>query len=215
MARPPAPPAAAAAAADVVVVGRTLPRSFYRCDPLELAPALLGKVLVAGRHAGRIVEVEAYRGHDDPASHAYRGPTPRTQPMFGPAGHLYVYRSYGVHWCANVVAGEVGVAGAVLIRALEPMAGIDAMRVDRPAARRPVDLANGPGKVCQALGVHGGHDGGDLTRVHSLVRLVDDGVEPPVHPTVGPRVGISVAVDRPWRFSVPDSPYRSRPVPVP
>jgi DNA-3-methyladenine glycosylase len=197
------------------VTGRTLPHSFFRCDPLDLAPALLGKVLVGGDRAGRIVEVEAYRGADDPASHAFRGPTPRNRVMFGPAGHLYVYRSYGLHWCANVVAGEPGVAGAILIRALEPVAGHEAMARDRPAARRPVDVANGPGKVCQALGVHGGHDGIDLTRAASAVRLVDDGVRPPLHPTVGPRVGITVAVEEPWRFSVPGSPYRSRPVPAP
>lgn len=197
------------------VAGRTLARPFFRRDPLELAPALLGKVLVAGERAGRIVEVEAYRGEDDPASHAYRGPTARNAVMFGPAGHLYVYRSYGLHWCANVVAGATGVAGAVLIRALEPVAGIEAMARDRPAARRPVDVANGPGKACQALGVHGGHDGIDLTRARSEVRLLDDGVAPPAVPTAGPRVGITVAVDRPWRFSVPGSPHRSRPVPVP
>lgn len=197
------------------VAGRTLARSFFRRDPLELAPALLGKVLVAGERAGRIVEVEAYRGEDDPASHAYRGPTARNAVMFGPAGHLYVYRSYGLHWCANVVAGATGVAGAVLVRALEPVAGIEAMARDRPAARRPVDVANGPGKACQALGVHGGHDGIDLTRARSAVRLLEDGVEPPAVPTAGPRVGITVAVDRPWRFSVPGSPFRSRPVPVP
>lgn len=196
-------------------IGRLLPRRFFRRDPLELAPALLGKVLMAGDRAGRIVEVEAYRGGDDPASHAYRGPTPRNGVMFGPAGHLYVYRSYGLHWCANVVAGPTGEAAAVLVRALEPVAGIEAMARDRPAARRPVDVANGPGKACQALGIHGGHDGIDLTRVRSEVRLLDDGVEPPAVPTVGPRVGITVAVERPWRFSVPDSPYRSRPVPVP
>ncbi len=196
-------------------VGRLLPRRFFRRDPLELAPALLGKVLVAGDRAGRIVEVEAYKGRDDPASHAYRGPTARNGVMFGPAGHLYVYRSYGLHWCANVVAGPTGEAAAVLVRALEPVAGIEAMARDRPAARRPVDLANGPGKACQALGVHGGHDGIDLTRARSEVRLLDDGVEPPTVPTVGPRVGITVAVERPWRFSVPGSPFRSRPVPVP
>jgi len=196
----------------------SLPRSFYERDTVAVARDLLGCLLIhqekAGTAAGRIVEVEAYL-RDDPAAHSYRGMTERNRAMFGPAGHAYVYRIYGLHTCVNVVTGAEGTGEAVLIRALEPMAGIDAMRVDRPAARRPVDLANGPGKVCQALGVHGGHDGGDLTRVHSLVRLVDDGVEPPVHPTVGPRVGISVAVDRPWRFSVPDSPYRSRPVPVP
>lgn len=195
--------------------GRTLPRSFYRRDPLVLAPDLLNKVLVTPGRAGRIVEVEAYRGADDPASHAHRGPTPRNAVMFGPAGHLYVYLSYGMHWCANVVAGEEGVAGAVLIRALDPVVGVEEMARARPAARQPVDVANGPAKACQALGIDGGHDGVDLTLDDSEVRVLDDGVAPPTNPTVGPRVGISVAVDHPWRFSVPGSVHRSRPVPRP
>lgn len=195
--------------------GRRLTRTFYRRDPLDLAPDLLNKLLVHGGRVGRIVEVEAYRGADDPASHAFRGPTPRTEVMFGPAGHLYVYFSYGMHWCANVVAGETGRAGAVLIRAVEPVMGLAEMRAVRPAARRDVDLTNGPAKVCQALGVVGSFDGIDLTRPDSPVVLRDDGVPPPPEPTTGPRVGISVAVDHPWRFSVPANPYRSRPLPRP
>lgn len=176
-----------------------------------MAPDLLNKVLVHGDQAGRIVEVEAYRGADDPASHAVRGPTPRTEIMFGPPGHLYVYFSYGMHWCANVVAHEPGVAGAVLLRALAPERGVPAMRAARPRARRPVDIANGPAKLCQALGIDGGHDGVDLCRGGTGLTVVDDGVAPPPHPVIGPRVGISVATDRPWRFSVPDDPHRSRP----
>ncbi|CAN5430952.1 DNA-3-methyladenine glycosylase [soil metagenome] len=191
--------------------GRRLPRSFYRRDPLEVAPELLGKVLVHGGRAGRIVEVEAYRGTDDPASHAFRGPTARTEVMFGPPGHLYVYFTYGMHWCANVVTSEAGEAGAVLIRALSPLRRIDDMAGARPAARRPVDLANGPAKLCQALGIDGRHDGIDLVAAEQGVTVVDDGVEPPDAPAVGPRVGISVALDRPWRFSIPGEPHRSKP----
>jgi DNA-3-methyladenine glycosylase len=189
---------------------RRLPRAFYRRDPLEVAPELLNKVLVHGRRAGRIVEVEAYRGEDDPASHAYRGPTPRTAVMFGPPGHLYVYFSYGMHWCANAVTSEDGVAGAVLLRALAPLRGVAAMRAARPAARRDEDLANGPAKLCQALGIDGALDGTDLVRGPGP-RIVDDGMPPPAMPVVGPRVGISVGTEAPWRFSVPGDPNRSRP----
>jgi DNA-3-methyladenine glycosylase len=196
------------------VPGRTLPRRFYRRDALDLAPDLLNKVLVHGARAGRNVEVEAYRGADDPASHAFRGPTARNAVMFGPAGHLYVYFTYGMHWCANVVAGEEGMASAVLIRALAPVAGVKEMRSARAAARREVDVANGPAKLCQALGIGAPHDGVDLVGAGPL-RLVDDGVAPPADPTVGPRVGISVAIDRPWRFSVPGDAHRSRPTPRP
>lgn len=188
-----------------------LPRSFYRRDPLVVAPELLNKVLVHGPRAGRIVEVEAYRGTDDPASHAFRGPTPRTEVMFGPPGHLYVYFSYGMHWCANAVTSEPGVAGAVLLRALAPLAGIEAMRITRPAARRDVDLANGPAKLCQALGIDGALDGLDLTAAGTGPCIVDDGVPPPLEPLTGPRVGISVATDVPWRLSVPGDPHRSKP----
>jgi DNA-3-methyladenine glycosylase len=129
--------------------GEVLPRAFYRRDALALAPQLLNRVLVAGRRAGRIVEVEAYRGAEDPASHAYRGRTARNAAMFGPPGHLYVYRSYGVHWCANVVCGEEGVAMAVLVRAVAPVAGVPEMWQARRAARRDRDLGSGPGKLCQ------------------------------------------------------------------
>jgi len=191
--------------------GRRLGRRFYARDPLAVAPDLLNKVLVHGARAGRIVEVEAYRGTDDPASHAFRGPTPRTEVMFGPPGHLYVYFSYGMHWCANAVTSRDGEAGAVLIRALAPLRGVEAMHAARPAARRPVDLANGPAKACQALGIDGSHDGVDLVAPGSDLTIVDDGVAPPPVPVVGPRVGISVAVEHPWRFSVPGDPHRSKP----
>lgn len=191
--------------------GRRLPRSFYRRDPLEVAPDLLGKVLVHGDRAGRIVEVEAYRGTDDPASHAFRGPTPRTAAMFGPPGHLYVYFSYGMHWCANVVTSEDGVAGAVLLRALAPLRGVEAMAAARPGARRAVDVANGPAKLTQALGIDGTFDGLDLVAAERAVTVVDDGTPPPEVPLAGPRVGISVAVDRPWRYSVAGDPHRSKP----
>ena len=141
-----------------------LDRDFYARGALEVAPELLNKVLVApdGR-AGRIVEVEAYRGADDPGSHGFRGPTRRTAVMFGPAGHLYVYFTYGMHWCANAVAGADGVAAAVLLRALTPLQGLDAMYEARGrAARRDRDLCSGPAKLTQALGIDGALDGADL-----------------------------------------------------
>lgn len=191
--------------------GRRLRRPFYARDPLEVAPELLNKVLVHDGRAGRIVEVEAYRGTDDPASHAFRGPTPRTEVMSGPPGHLYVYFTYGMHWCANAVTSTDGEAGAVLIRALVPLRGIDEMRVARPAARRLVDLANGPAKACQALGIDGAHDGADLVTADHQIAIVDDGTPPPSEPVRGPRIGISVATELPWRFSVPGDPHRSKP----
>jgi DNA-3-methyladenine glycosylase len=132
-------------------------RDLLVADPLEVAPRLLGLVVVHGGRAGRVVEVEAYRGTEDPASHASRGRTPRNATMFGRAGLLYVYFSYGTHWCANVVCGEEGVAGAVLLRALEPVAGVEAMRAPRGARRhdgRPppdADLCRGPGNLTRAL----------------------------------------------------------------
>lgn len=175
-----------------------------------MAPALLGLVLAAGDRAGRIVEVEAYLGADDPASHAHRGPTPRNATMFDRPGLLYVYFTYGMHWCTNVVAGPEGDGGAVLIRALAPLAGVDAMREVRPAARRDRDLCNGPAKLAQALGIDGSHDGVDLCDPDSPVRLLDDGRRPGAEPVVTTRVGISRATDRPWRWYLPDDPHVSR-----
>jgi DNA-3-methyladenine glycosylase len=176
-------------------------------DPVDVGPWLLNKVLVAGDRAGRIVEVEAYKGVVDPASHAYRGETRRTTVMFGPPGYLYVYFTYGMHWCANVVTGPAGEASALLIRALAPLRGLDEMRLLRPAARRDRDLCNGPAKLCQALGITGADNGIDLlARPKSphaaAVRLVDDGTPPPEHPAQGKRIGISVATEEPWRFWV-------------
>jgi DNA-3-methyladenine glycosylase len=176
----------------------------------EVAPRLLNLLLVAGGCAGRIVEVEAYGGSRDPASHAFRGPTARNATMFGPAGHLYVYLSYGLHHCANVVTGHEGLGEAVLIRALAPVEGVTQMRARRTAARRDVDLCNGPGKACQALGVHRSHDGTDLLVRRAAIQLVDDGTPPPARPATSTRVGISVAVDLPWRFWVPGDPNVSR-----
>jgi len=187
-----------------------VPRSFYAGDALEVAPRLLNKVLVRGDRAGRIVEVEAYRGGDDPASHAYRGPTRRNATMFGPPGRLYVYFTYGMHWCANAVCMPEGSPQAVLLRALAPVAGIDAMRTARPGARSERDLASGPAKLCQAMGITGTDDGADLVGGEDGLQLVDDGVPPPECPGVSGRVGIRLAGDRPWRWWVPDDPHVSR-----
>lgn len=169
----------------------------------------------AGR-AGRIVEVEAYCGTQDPAAHTYRGRTPRNATMFGAAGLLYVYRSYGLHWCANVVCGEVGEGVAVLVRALRPLAGLDEMRAARQGGRRPDappmvdrDLCRGPGRLCQALGLSGAHDGADLVTVDQDIRLEDDGWTPPAVEQ-GVRVGISAAAERPWRWWISGAPEVSR-----
>jgi DNA-3-methyladenine glycosylase len=174
-----------------------------------VAPELLNKVLVVGPCRGRIVEVEAYAGALDPASHAYRGRTVGNATMFGPPGHLYVYFTYGMHFCANAVTGEDGDAQAVLLRALAPTAGLEAMQARRPAARRAADLTSGPAKLCQALGIGREQDGSDLVRGRGP-RIVDDGVLPPRRPGVGRRVGITRAVERPWRWFVPDDPNLSR-----
>jgi DNA-3-methyladenine glycosylase len=174
-------------------------------DPLELdrpaevvAPDLLGCLLTAHGVTVRLTEVEAYGGHGtDPGSHAHRGPTPRSAIMFGPAGRLYVYFTYGMHWCANVVTGPEGEASAVLLRAGEVVAGIDVARSRRPRSRDR-DLCRGPARLAQALGLDAQVLGADLLDPASPVRL-----EPGVHEgavLVGPRVGLSLAAATPWRF---------------
>ena len=179
-----------------------LTREFFTGDARTVAPALLNKLLVRGDVAGRIVEVEAYCGAQDPASHAYRGPTRRNATMFGPPGHLYVYFSYGVHWCANAVCGWDGIAHAVLFRALAPVTGIEQMWARRSGARRAQDLCSGPGKLCQALDVGREHDGTDLVTGEGGVIVATDGRRPPARPGRGPRVGISVGTAHRWRWWV-------------
>jgi DNA-3-methyladenine glycosylase len=195
-------------------------------DPVPVAQLLLNKVLARGDRAGRIVEVEAYHGAHDAASHGYRGLTPRTAITFGPAGFLYVYFTYGMHWCANVVCGPDGEAAAVLIRALEPVSGLEEMWEARPAARKERDLCNGPAKLCQALGITGEDNGTDLLApprrsgaktgakagAAGLVRLLDDGTPPPRRPGRGTRIGITVATEKRWRFWVPGNASVSRPL---
>lgn len=189
---------------------RKLPRSFYRRDPLLLAPELLNKVLRChdGR-AGRIVEVEAYQGANDPAAHSYRGKTPRNAVMFGPPGHMYVYFTYGMHWCSNVVCGEKAEGYAVLIRALQPLAGLDLMHAARPIAKNDRQLCNGPACLTQAMSITRLQDGVDLVAGETYT-LVDDGVPPPERPVQTTRIGLSKAADYPWRWYVPDNAYISR-----
>jgi DNA-3-methyladenine glycosylase len=196
--------------------GRTLPRSFYRRDSLVLAPELLNKLLVrrapdGQRVAARIVEAEAYRGSEDAGSHAFRGMTPRTTVMFGPPGHLYVYFTYGMHWCSNVVGLNRGDACAVLLRAAAPVEGIAAMRARRPRARRDRELLAGPARLCQAFGITGADNGTDLVR--GDLRILDDGVAPPEAPGVSVRVGLALGRgdEDPWRFFVPGDANLSRP----
>lgn len=178
---------------------RPIDRELLAGDAAVVAPLLLNKLLVHGECVGRIVEVEAY-DETDPASHTFRGRTARNAVMFGPPGHLYVYFSYGMHYCSNVVTGPPGVGSAVLLRAVRPVAGIDTMRRRRGGRAQ---LADGPAKLCQAFAIGPEHDGADLCELAGSVGLADDGTPPPSAPIVGPRIGISKAVDTPWRFRVP------------
>jgi DNA-3-methyladenine glycosylase len=187
-------------------LSRTLPRSFYRRDSLELAPLLLNKLLVRTEPghpllAARIVEVEAYRGSEDPGSHAFRGRTKRTTTMFGPCGHLYVYFTYGMHWCANLVCGPPGRASAVLLRGGEVVTGVDLARSRRPAARRGVDLARGPARLASCLALTGADNGADLCAGSGSSLVVRAGPAGPAEVRRGPRVGVSGAGGVPaWRF---------------
>ncbi|MCZ7536305.1 MAG: DNA-3-methyladenine glycosylase [Acidimicrobiia bacterium] len=200
--------------------GTTLPRSFYDRDAREVAPELLNKLLVSvdgetgARLVARLVEVEAYAGADDAGSHAYRGRTQRNATMFGRPGSLYVYFTYGMHWCANAVCGPGAVPHAVLLRAAAPVEGLDAMRARRPKARRDTELCAGPARLTAAFGLDGRADGTDLVRgpVRGPVRIVDDGVDPPERPGVSVRIGISSGRgdEHPWRYYVTGDPHVSR-----
>lgn len=181
-------------------------RDFFERDAPVVAPELLNTLLRATSAdgvvvSGRITEVEAYTS-TDPASHTFRGVTPRNAVMFGRAGHAYVYTSYGIHQCVNVVTGRRGDGQAILIRAVEPVDGIDIIS-QRRQHRATRELTNGPGKVGQAFAVSGDHDGVDLLDPTGRLQLIDDGVAPPAEPVVGPRIGITKGVDTPWRFRVP------------
>ena len=173
----------------------------------EVAPALIGVTLLVDGVGGRIVEVEAY-DHEDPASHGYRGRTERNASMFGPPGHAYVYRSYGIHWCLNLVCEGEGIANAVLVRALEPTHGLDLMR-KRRGLDDPRLLCSGPGRLCQALAVKREHDGLAIDR--PPFELLE--AEGPVEVVSGPRIGITRAVELPWRFAESGSRFLSRPLP--
>lgn len=179
-------------------------------DVLPAAQLLLGCWLAADRPEGtvtvRLVEVEAYRGADDPAAHSYRGRTPRNAVMFGPPGHLYVYFVYGMHFCVNVSCLPEGEPGAVLLRAAEVVSDLEAARTHRPTARSEAELARGPARLATLLGLRREHNGVNLTDPMSPVRLLTGDPVPAAHIRTGPRVGVATAQDRPWRFWVQGSP---------
>lgn len=198
------------------MTGRLFKREELAVDPLDLACLLLGSVIESsgpgGTVSARLVEVEAYRGQADPASHSYRGRTARNEVMWGPAGHLYVYFVYGMHFCANVVAGEDGEAGAVLLRAAEVVSGAELARTRRKAARRDHELARGPARLTSALGIGPRDNGADLVDPASRIRLLTGDEVAPEAIRTGPRVGVAAAMETPWRFwidgSAAVSPYR-------
>jgi DNA-3-methyladenine glycosylase len=174
----------------------------------EVAPALIGATLLVDGVGGRIVEAEAY-DQEDPASHGYRGRTKRNAAMFGPPGHAYVYRSYGIHWCLNLVCEDEGVASAVLVRALEPTHGLEHMRERRGLETERL-LCSGPGRLCQALAVTNEHDGSPLDRPPFELLAAGE----PVEVVAGPRIGITHAAERPWRYAEAGSRFLSRAVRV-
>lgn len=206
------------------IPGHLLTRAFFERPPELVAPLLLGKILVqktkarsAAVIAGRIVEVEAYLGpHNhppDPAAHAHRGVTPRNSVLFGPAGHAYVYAIYGMHFCMNISCEKEGQAGSLLLRALEPLAGIDQMIRNRglKSGVAPREITGGPSRLCQALGItRPEHNGLDLLDPASPLQVRDDGFAPSEY-IVTPRIGITHAADRPLRFALPGNPCVSGP----
>lgn len=177
--------------------------AFFARHPVAVARDLIGWTLAVDGVGGRIVETEAYH-HEDPAAHSYTGPTPRNAAMFGPVGRAYVYRSYGIHWCLNLVCGE-DPGSAVLIRALEPLSGLELMR-QRRGLSEPRSLCSGPGKLCQALAVTRAHDALPLDHAPFALRP-----GPAAGIVAGPRIGISKAADLPWRFGEAGSRFLSRP----
>jgi len=198
------------------VRGERLPRRFFARPSTEVAPDLLGQVLVrvlpdGTRLAARIAETEAYE-EGDPASHSYRGRTPRTEAMFGPPGHLYVYFTYGMHFCMNVVTGRDGEGSAVLLRAAEPLAGLEEM-ARRRGTTDPRLLCSGPARLCQAFGVDRSLDGIDLVGGGEM--WIERAPRPAGQVVRGPRVGIRAAVERPWRFHLEGERFLSRARPGP
>jgi DNA-3-methyladenine glycosylase len=191
----------------VPALGKPLKRAFFGRSVHEVAPDLIGATMLVNGVGGIIVEVEAYH-HTDPAAHSYRGPTPRNRVMFGPPGFAYVYRSYGIHWCMNFVCEEEGSASAVLIRALEPTHGLAAMRRRRGLAEERM-LCSGPGKLCEALGVTIAHSGLPLDKPPIAVFARTRGVEI----AAGVRIGITKAVELPWRYGLKGSKFLSKPFP--
>ena len=188
----------------------TFQRERLAVDVLPAARLLLGCRLVAdardGRVVIRLVELEAYRGADDPAAHSYRGRTARNAVMFGPPGHLYVYFVYGMHFCANISCLPDGEPGAVLLRAAEVVSGHAVARLRRPIARSDAELARGPARLARLLGLGREHNGLDLVDPSSPVRLLPGDPVPAEQVCTGPRVGVAAAHDRPWRFWVRGSP---------
>jgi DNA-3-methyladenine glycosylase len=186
-------------------IGRPLKRAFFGRSVHEVAPDLIGATLLVDGIGGIIVEVEAYH-HTEPAAHSFRGPTPRNRVMFGPPGFVYVYRSYGIHWCVNFVCEEEGSASAVLIRALEPTHGIPAMR-RRRRMRDERSLCSGPGKLTEALAITIKHSELPLDQppfaLHARIGKLEI--------VTGARIGITKAVDLPWRYGLKDSKFLSKP----
>jgi DNA-3-methyladenine glycosylase len=181
-----------------------LTRDFFAQDVHDVARGVIGATLLVDGVGGTIVEVEAYH-HEDPAAHGFRGRTPRNATMFGPPGHVYVYRSYGIHWCMNFVCSDEGVADAVLLRALEPTKRLDVMRVRRGLEDERL-LCAGPGRLCEALAVTRAHDG--LPVDEPPFELLARESEPEI--VVGPRIGITKAADLPWRYGLAGSRFLSR-----
>lgn len=183
---------------------KTIHRLFFQRAAADVARDMIGTILLVDHVGGVVVETEAY-DRDDPASHSFKGRTARNAAMFGPPGHVYVYRSYGLHWCLNIVCGAEPLGSAVLIRALEPTSGINTMR-ERRGTQDVRKLCSGPGRLCQALGVTGALDGQSLDHPPFTIEAR------PVKPTVlsGRRIGITRGVETPWRFSLAGSPFVSR-----